>query len=206
MTNEQTRSIQDDIAYMRAMTAEGSRATLLSGEVLVAAGVIFGGATIAHWAGLRGYLPIREWGIMALWVAAGLVFAAVLGVLIRRHKNQPGSEAPANKAVSAAWSALGLTIFTMWLGITVASVRTENWLMFGLFPVLILSVYGSAWMVAAIMSRLKWIGWVAVASFVLAVATAWFTGEEAQYLVYGVSLILVTILPGLALMRRQAQA
>jgi hypothetical protein len=61
-------------------------------------------------------------------------------------------------------------------------------------------------MVAAIMSRLKWLGWVAVASFVLAVATAWFIGEEAQYLVYGVALILVTILPGLALMRRRADA
>ena len=202
MTNEQLRSVQDDLAYMRAMTAEGGRATLLSGEVLVAAGAIFGSASIAQWAGSEGYLPIREWGIMALWVGTGLLFAAVLTVLIRRHKRLPGAEAPANKAVGAAWSALGLTIFTIWIALTVASMRTGDWRLFSLFPVLIMSIYGSAWMVAAVMSGLRWIGWVAFASFALAVAVAWFTGEQAQYLVYGLAVIAVTVAPGLVLMRR----
>jgi len=39
-----TQTIQDDIAYMRALAQEGRHAPLLAGPVLVTAAVIFGAA------------------------------------------------------------------------------------------------------------------------------------------------------------------
>ena len=58
MTQDQLQSIKDDIAYMKALAQEGRQAPLLGGSILIAAGVIFGLASLGQWALLRGLLPL----------------------------------------------------------------------------------------------------------------------------------------------------
>ena len=85
MTRE-TQTIQDDIAYMRALAHEGRHAPLLAGPMLVTAGLVFGTANLGQWAIQAGVLDVSPWAQLGLWIGAGVVFAVALTVLIGRMK------------------------------------------------------------------------------------------------------------------------
>ena len=61
MTDDQMKSVHDDIAYMRSLAQEGRNTPLLCGSVLVAAAVIFGAATLGQWAMAAGVLQLSPW-------------------------------------------------------------------------------------------------------------------------------------------------
>ena len=71
MTDDQTQSLHDDIAYMRAMAQEGRNAPLLSGPIMVAAGIIFGTASLVQWAIQTGMVDVSPWAQLWVWLAAG---------------------------------------------------------------------------------------------------------------------------------------
>ena len=48
MTDDQMQNVKDDIAFMRALAAEGQRTPLLGGAIMAAAGVIFAIASLAY--------------------------------------------------------------------------------------------------------------------------------------------------------------
>lgn len=75
------QTIQDDIAYMRALAHEGRHAPLLAGRFLVAAALIFGTANIGQWAIQSGVIDVNPWAQLWLWIGAGIVFAIALVVL-----------------------------------------------------------------------------------------------------------------------------
>ena len=77
MTRE-TQTIQDDIAYMRALAHEGRHAPLLAGPMLVTAGLVFGTANLGQWAIQADVLDVSPWAQLGLWIGAGVVFAVAL--------------------------------------------------------------------------------------------------------------------------------
>jgi hypothetical protein len=72
-----------------------------------------------------------------------------------------------------------------------------------LMPTIVVVAYGSAWMVAALMSQARWMMSVALASYAGAVVLAWFAGDQVIYLVHAALLLLVALVPGLILMRQE---
>ena len=82
MTRE-TQTIQDDIAYMRALAHEGRHAPLLAGPMLVAAGLIFGTANLGQWAIQAGVLNVNPWAQLGLWIAAAVAFGALINARLR---------------------------------------------------------------------------------------------------------------------------
>jgi hypothetical protein len=70
-------------------------------------------------------------------------------------------------------------------------------------PTVVLTAYGSAWMVAAAMTRVRWWSVTALMSYAGAVAVAWFADSPAIYLVYALVLAAVALVPGLILMRQE---
>lgn len=202
MTRE-TQTIQDDIAYMRALAHEGRHAPLLAGPILVAAAVIFGAANMGQWAIQSGVLQVNPWAQLGLWIGAGLVFAVALTLLINRQKGRPGSRSAGNKAVGAAWSGVGYGIFVTWLGLVALSVKSGNWSWMAVMPTVVLVAYGSAWMVGAAMTGARWMSLIALVSYVGAVGVAWFMDSTAIYLVFTVVLAAVALIPGLILMRQE---
>ena len=65
------QTIQDDIAYMRALAHEGRHAPLLAGRFLVAAALIFGTANIGQWAIQSGVIDVNPWAQPGLaWATA----------------------------------------------------------------------------------------------------------------------------------------
>jgi hypothetical protein len=203
MTDDKMQTLKDDIAFMTALAREGSSTPLLFGGVMVSAGVIFGAGAVGHWAIVSGLLDLSPWYIMANWVAAGAVFALTLALLLGRSRGRPGASAGVNKATGAAWSAVGFAIFTCWLGMTVIGLVTGDWAVMNVFPVLILALYGAAWFVAGTLTGKGWIKLTALTSFAAAVGMGALTGHPLQMLGYAACLALVTIAPGLILMRQE---
>lgn len=197
------QSIRDDLAYLRALAAEGRSAPLVGGHILITAGVVFGLASLVHWAVAADVLQLPSWAYLATWVAAGLIFAAALFGLKGRIRNKPGAQAAVNKAVSAAWMGLGFACFALFVAFYAAAWRTGSWQIMNLYAPVILSLYGAAWTVAAQMTGRKWIWIFAIGSFVAAVASAFLIGDPAQYLAYAASLFLLAAVPGLITARSE---
>jgi hypothetical protein len=202
MTRE-TQTIQDDIAYMRALAQEGRHAPLLAGRFLVAAALIFGFANIGQWAIQSGLIDVNPWAQLWLWIGAGVVFGLTLTVLIQRQKGQPGSQSSGNRAVGAAWSGVGYGIFVTWLGLVALSVKSGGWAWMSVMPTVVLVAYGSAWMVGAAMSGARWMSLTALLSYAGAIGVAWFIDTPAIYLIFTVVLVAVALIPGLIMMRQE---
>jgi len=202
MTRE-TQAIQDDIAYMRSLAHEGRHAPLLAGPILVTAAIVFGGASIGQWALQSGAFHVSPWAQLWLWIASAIIFTVALIALIGRMKGKPGINSAGNKAVGAAWSAVGYGIFVTWLALVALSVRTENWSFMAVMPTAVLVAYGSAWMVGAAMTRTRWMSFTALAAYAGAVAVAWFIGSALIYLVFAVVLMAIALVPGIILMRQE---
>lgn len=203
MTRDQVQSVHDDIAYMKALAQEGRQAPLLAGPVMVAAAIVFGLASIGQWALASGLVELSPWAPLWLWVAAAIIFTLDLIFLLNRMKAKPGYSSVGNQAVGAAWTGVGFGIFVTWLALMVIGFKTGDWFLMNLMPTIVVVAYGSAWMVAAFMSRARWMMGVALTSYAGAVVLAWFAGDQAIYLVHAILLLLVAFIPGLILMRQE---
>lgn len=206
MTNDPTSTVQDDIAFMRSLAESGRNSPLLSGPIMVAAGLIFGTATLVHWAIATGLIQTTPWAIMGVWLASAAVFTVTLSVLIRRMASQPGYSSSGNKAVGAAWSGIGFSIFAFWAALMAAGFATGNWDAMNAMPIVVAAVYGAAWFVAGEVARSGWMKGVAILSYAGAVLLGLFWGSANALLVYAGLLIAVTFIPGLVLMRQEGRS
>jgi hypothetical protein len=203
MTNDQIRSLKEDIGYMKALADEGATAPLVGGSILVAAGLIFGTASIGEWANAAGLIALQGVQHAYLWGGAGILFAITLVVLIRRQRDRAGIMAPANRAFANAWMGVGLAIFSMAVALTLLSIQLQSSIPTTVFPSLVFALYGAGWAVSAAMSGQKWLWWPAFGSWVLAPILAWFVGQPSMYLFYAVGLFAFALVPGVVLMRRE---
>lgn len=204
MTDDQMQSVKDDIAFMRALAAEGQRTPLLGGAIMAAAGVIFGVASLLYWAMTTGLLDLpHDWGSFGIWMGALAIFLITLTVVSRRIGGKPGAGSPANKASGAAWSAVGFAIFAMGVSYAVAGTRLQSEEVMVTFPSVIFALYGAGWAVASAMTGKKWLWWVALGSWAVAPVLAWLAGQPEQYLAYAAALVLLMSVPGVVLMRQE---
>ncbi|HEX8568815.1 MAG TPA: hypothetical protein VF699_02685 [Caulobacteraceae bacterium] len=203
MTNDQMQAIRDDLAYMRALADEGRRTPLLGGSILIAAGLIYGAAALAHWAVITDVLAVGLAGLNVIWGVAVAAFFAALFVLKARLGGKPGAAAMNNKVSAAAWGGMGGASFAIALSLFAAVYKTGDWIFMGLFPPVIFALYGAAWIVGSALSDAPWMRWVAVASFGAAVASGLLIGTAEQYLVYAAAFFLLSVVPGIALTRQE---
>lgn len=206
MTHDPITSVHEDIAYVRSMAEKGRRAPLLNGPILIAAALIFGAANLGQWVVLTDRVAVSPWAPVWLWIGAGVAFAIALSVLIRRARVKPGYETTANKAVGAAWSAVGFGIFAMWLSFMAVGVTSGNWVLMWAMPSLIFAAYGSAWFVAGVMAEKAWMKAIALLSYAGAAALGLFMDSEAIYVVFTVLIVLVALIPGIVLTRQEPRA
>ena len=202
MTDEM-KDLRDDIAFMRALAEEGRSAPLLGGGILMAAGLIFGAASVAHWSVMAGLLRVSPWAILMVWMAAGLGFGVAATLLGRRSRRQAGATATVNRATRAMWSAVGWTIVVILVGMGIMAARLGQPNLMSLFPVIVLPLYGAAWSVAATMTRRGWMGAVAIGCYGSALGMAALGDQPVAMLVYAASLVLFATVPGYILLRQE---
>lgn len=203
MTQDDIRSMKDEIAYIKALAEEGRRTPLIGGSILIAAGLIFGSASVIHWLIEIGALALSPVAYAVVWVGAMATFFACLFVLIGRSKGRPGAASLVNQAVGAAWMGVGLLIFVMSLSIAVISWRVQSPILTFIFPSMIFAAYGSGWAVSATMSKARWQWWLAIGAWAAAPAIAALTGTDWIWLAYGAGLFAFALVPGVLLVRQE---
>lgn len=203
MTQDDIRSMKDEIAYIKALAEEGRRTPVLGGGILIAAGLIFGLASAVHWLIDAEVLALPPTAYAFLWLGAMAAFFACLFLLIGRNKGRPGAGSLVNQAVGAGWMGVGLGIFVMSLSIAVVSWRVDSALLTLIFPSLIFALYGSGWAVSATMSKARWQWWLAIGAWIGAPAIAALVGTQWIWLAYSAGLMLLALVPGLILVRQE---
>ena len=192
-----------DIAWIRSLAEEGANAPLGGGRILMAAGVIYGLASLTQWAAVTGLAPFSVRQSNWIWLAATAVF--LLLTLLDKIFLCPSSgvKTAANRAAQAAWACVGTGIFAIIASMSVVAwkVGPTGGVLLALLPSLIIVFYGLGWGVSAAMVRSARLMGLAIASFVSAVVLAAMTGSDAQFLVYAPALFLLMALPGFLLMR-----
>ncbi len=195
-------AIRDDIAFMRALAEEGREVPFVGGPILLAAGLCFGSASLAIWIDLTFNLIASSWTFMGAWTISLVVFLGVLAF----SKARRGAQARTSRAIGVAWSGAGWSIFFMGLSLAVMAVKAKDPYVANAFLPFILTIYGSAWFVAAALTRIRWLFAVSAGAFALALVIAWFASEGLiLYLIYALSLYALVAAPGFVLMR-QARA
>ncbi|HEY3889771.1 MAG TPA: hypothetical protein VGL73_14425 [Caulobacteraceae bacterium] len=203
--SEQINILKDDIAFMRALAQEGRRVPLLGGACLLAAGLIFSAATLVSWAMAAKLVILPNFWLVGVWGVATVVFYGVFALLMVfwRRAAKPGARTTANRAFRGAWSAGGWAMTAISIGSILTAWRLHSWLVFAAFPTIILSVYGAAWMISAVLSDRWWVRWVAAGCFIAAVGMTLLPSVQAEYLAFAAALLLLMAAPGAALMREE---
>lgn len=207
MSND-TENAPADIAWMRRVAEEGAAAPMRGGSILMAAGLIYGAASVAHWAVLAGLLDIGAAAFGMIWLAATAVFLIVVVIVNLQLRRATGVRTAVNRATAAAWMGVGFGIFATFASFAVLGLRLgeAGLVALAMAPSIIMVFYGMGWAVSAAMTRSRALWLLAAASFVAAPLLATLSGEDAQYLAYAAALVVLMAAPGWALMRRAAQA
>ncbi len=200
--NDTTHALNEDIAYMRDLAEAGASTPLLGGPILVLAGAIYGTATLLQWA-------VMQWGnpagplMIGFWFAVHAVFVVSMAWPIRALKRRAGAESPTNRAAGMAWSATGWSIFVLMAAAAVVAWRTQSGIALALAPSIVTTVYGAAWLISWHMSRQRWLIAPALGSFASSLVLAFLITTPHIYLVMGVIIYLIALVPGLVMMKRE---
>lgn len=199
---DQNQSLRDDIAFLRDMAESGRDRPMIGGSILLAAGLIFGVASLTVWAfAVRGVDD--GWMYNAVWGASFVLYMAVLFWLLR---TLPKSAGALQAATGVAWSAIGAATFFIGLSLGLMAWRLDMPSLILAFPSVLLALYGACWMVGAILLRTSWMRLVAGSAFAMAIVNAWFADGHAIWLIYGLSLLALLAAPGFVLMRQGRKA
>ena len=202
---DQMQTAREDLAFLRAMAAEGGRAAPQGGIIIAAGGFLFGAASVAAWAILSGRIA---WGanlVWAPWLVATAAFYLLLFLALRGIKRE-GSRGVSGRLAGQAWSALGGAMFTIVAGYVIAAALARNAAMWNTLPTVFLALYGAGWLVAGVATGRAWPRAVGLLSFVAAVVIACLAGSVDVWLAYGAALVVVGGLPGLYAMRTAPEA
>ena len=203
MTRNDTQSVQDDIAYMRALAHEGRHTPQLGGAVLITAGLVFGTAAVGHFLIDYGVIDLPPVSYSVLWGAAMLAFFVALFAKMRGGRFKPGALSPVNRATSTAWMGVGLCCFVLSVSMGIIAWKTQSPVVAYLFPSLIFALYGAAWAVSAEMSGLRWQWKLAMAAWVAAPAIALLIDTPFIWLGYAAGIFLLALVPGVILRRQE---
>lgn len=205
---EQTEDPAADIAWMRRLAEEGAQTPMQGASILFGAGLIYGVASLGHWAVARGFGGFDMSAVNPIWLGATALFLTLLVVVLIRMKQAGGVQTSANRASGTAWASVGWGIFALSTAMAALAWRLGEeaaMVSLALMPSMIMVFYGSGWAVSAAMQRSKTLWALAIGSFAAAPLLAVRTGSAEQYLAYAAALFLLMALPGWMLMR-QARA
>jgi hypothetical protein len=197
----QPQSLRDDIAFMRALAVEGQN-NQSRGEIGLAAGLIWGSASLYDWAVWSKLIsPIGDFSSFGwIWPAAAVVFLAVgfpLGMFRRSG----------NRALGAAWGSVGAACWTITAVIGLAAWRmNQGWIIFTLLPPIVMALYGGAWLLSATVMRKWWMCGVGVGCLLSGLVLAYFIAKPLEYLLFALALYLFAGVPGLLCLLRQRRA
>jgi hypothetical protein len=195
------QTLREDIGFLRELAEVGRSPNLAGGSMLVAAGTIFGLASVAHWAIATGWAgAVSPWAFLAIWVGAMAAFVCALAALKRTYGD--ASAGQGSRAMKLAWQAMGWTIFVLFICSQIIAWRLRSTLPLVMLPSVILSLYGLAWMVVAGVSRQPWVWRTAIGAFLAAGAAAFLCQSAGVFLLFAAAMVCLAVIPGLVMIRQ----
>ena len=142
-----------DIAWLKTLAEEGAAKPMGGGAILMAAGLIYGLTSIAHWAVIVGLIDAEPQAFSIIWLGATVLFLCVLATLIAMKSRRAGVTTSIDRATRAVWAAVGWGIFALFASIFVMSLKVgnESLVLLALSPSIIMVFYGLGWAVSAAM-------------------------------------------------------
>lgn len=196
------RTAQDDLRMMRELAEEGRNRPLLGGREFVLFGCAIAFASLLHAAILHRLLPLPPMALAVVWFAA-MMIAVILSRFMRSGEAKPTT---ANRVEKEVWRAGGYVIGALALSILANALMGQTprgFFLFTLLPPVVFGVYAIAMAASSAAARDTTLRKYAVLSFAFLVLTTLLAGSPAQYLAMAVGALLVSIVPGLELIRRE---
>ena len=197
MSNSPTPN--EDLSFLRAMAESGRDAPLMAGPYLIAGGGWFATASLIQWPMIRDLVGLSATQAALAWLIAAVGFSVHLAILIRRDRSKV--ENTHNRAINAAWTAVGFGIFAFWMGTAVMAYQRGDGFLMNVISLQVLSVYGIAWLVAGAMTGRFWMKLTAFAAFATIPILGAFVGTGEEFLIYAIALVLTAVVPGVRLVR-----
>jgi hypothetical protein len=202
--NDSMQTLKDDIAFMKAVTEDSSRALIRDGAVLIAVGAIFGLDSFRFWGIEAGFLPWAKPTEHLYGFDALAIFLVVIHLIMRRFRGV--AQGAPSRAVSGAWSSMGVAI-----GVALVSLGAAAWrlkqplLMVWIPPLILFTLYGASWWIAFAVKRRAWFAGVAIGSFATAVLSGLSIPSPHEWAVLAFGLFLWVAAPGIVIVH-QARA
>ena len=191
--------IRADIAYMKEVV-EGGGGSLRGGLILLAAGALFGGASLVGFAQTMGVLHLPTMAPMWLPLGAMALFFIALALVTVMTPSEPRT--PANRAIGTVWSGVGWAIGALVLAGFGAMNAVHTSAVFALFSPVVLVLYGAAWMVSHAMTRQPFQLWISLGCYGAGVATGFLAASPFMPLVLALALFAFAAIPGALLVAK----
>ncbi|MEQ1508766.1 MAG: hypothetical protein ABL909_00015 [Sphingopyxis sp.] len=192
-----------DLARLRAIAEQGRRLPLLGGRIMILWGAVIALASALHGAVVAHILP---WPM----ASAGLIWFGLMGLaaVFSRWLHTPASASRSmndigNRVEKSVWQMGGGLLWLSSLAILGAaylslyqSGSSSLFLVFTMMPAIMFGVYAIALRVAAEVASLDQLKPFALLSLALAPVTILLANTPWQFVVMGVGVLIVSILPG----------
>lgn len=196
-----------DLAYLREIAESGQKAASLSGRFFLWWGGLSTVAMLCHWAVLAGHLGSDPAQVGLIWLTYGVVGGVGSAFLGRSLARKPGTGAVSNRAERAVWNAAALTIVAYVAGTVAANVTGNSQvIIFDTIPLVAFAGYGTAFWATASMGGAGWQRILALGSWAFVVIGAFFVGKPELYLVCAAGVFILSVMPGLILLRQEPAA
>ncbi|MBY8336293.1 hypothetical protein KYN89_04470 [Alteriqipengyuania sp. NZ-12B] len=187
---------------MRELAEEGRNRPLLGGREFVLFGCAIALASLLHAAIIERLVPLPSMALAVVWFAA-MMIAVILSRFTRSGEAKPTT---ANRVEMEVWRVGGYVIGALALSILAYAMMAQTprgFFLFTLLPPVVFGVYAIAMAASSAAARDTTLRKYAVLSFAFLVMTTLLAGSPAQYLTMAMGALLVSIVPGLELLRRE---
>jgi hypothetical protein len=194
-----------DLAYARTLAEEGRQAPLVGGAYLVLFGVLLTLAYGAHFLALSAE-PVTQQFIGFIWMGFG-VCAGIGCVLLRgRTKALPGGASVGNRADRVIWQGVAIAILVVVIGTILRSAFLGDFANTDAIMAAGFGLYGVALYATASLSGHSWLSAFAWLAWAISGPLWFYMGQPWAYLIAAAGAILVLLIPGLIMMRREPSA
>ena len=211
MSAQAAQSAQDDLRMMRELAEEGRTRPLLSGSHLLLFGAAIALASILHGLVMARYIAWPPFALPIIWL--GLMMTAVVLSRLRRFARPECAPSIGNRVEQAVWQAGGAFLGVVSIStLALAYLRLDQtgdantFFLMSMIAPITFGVYATALAASAAAGRVDALRPYAALSMVFVVATALTAGTVVQFAVMALGALLVSVLPGLMLLKRERAA
>jgi hypothetical protein len=199
--------MRSDLAFLKGLAERGRGGPAPALLLMAAFGLIYGAMCLAMAAaGLGGREMVRSLG-PAIWLAGHGAFFVCLVAFAVSAVTGWRRGVPVNRAAAAAWTAAAIAAVGLKVAFEVFARRAPDTYTVGyashFAPVVLLTLWGAAWWVAASAADRPWARRVALGSWIAAAAAAWWANDGPIILVAGLSCLLLAFAPAVVLLRER---